>query len=145
MRWLRSRWTVVALVPAFFLVGFGIVSSFAGSDEPESSAQQPKGDSGSVPDATTTPTTVRPLPACAWLPSALGIRPSSLPTIKRKAHHPAQCSSWQSVLSRRQRGPQRCDSWALWATIMPSPDHFERLCRRIDYATTISKPVSIDP
>jgi hypothetical protein len=44
MRWLRSRWTVVALVPAFFLVGFGIVSSFAGS--------------GSVPDATTTPTTV---------------------------------------------------------------------------------------
>jgi hypothetical protein len=58
MRRLRSRWTVVALVPAFFLLGFGIVSSFAGSDEPESSAQQPTGESGSVPDATTTPTTV---------------------------------------------------------------------------------------
>ena len=25
MGWLRSRWTVVALVPAFFLAGFGIV------------------------------------------------------------------------------------------------------------------------
>jgi hypothetical protein len=58
MRWLRSRWTVVALVPTFFLVGFGIVSSFAGSDELESSAQQPTGDSESVPDATTAPTTV---------------------------------------------------------------------------------------
>jgi hypothetical protein len=33
--WLRSRWTVVALVPAFFLAGFGIVSALAdGSDDP---------------------------------------------------------------------------------------------------------------
>lgn len=32
---LRSRWTVVALVPAFFLAGFGIVAALAGgSDEP---------------------------------------------------------------------------------------------------------------
>ena len=39
MSWLRSRWTVVALVPAFFLAGFGIVSALAGgSDEPEPSA-----------------------------------------------------------------------------------------------------------
>lgn len=36
MRGLRSRWTVVALVPAFFLAGFGIVSALAGgSDEPD--------------------------------------------------------------------------------------------------------------
>lgn len=35
MRALRSRWTFVALVPAFFLAGFGIVSAFAdGSDSP---------------------------------------------------------------------------------------------------------------
>ena len=35
MSWLRSRWTVVALVPAFFLAGFGIVTALAGgSDEP---------------------------------------------------------------------------------------------------------------
>lgn len=39
MSWLRSRWTVVALVPAFFLAGFGIVSALAGgSDSPEPSA-----------------------------------------------------------------------------------------------------------
>jgi len=35
MSWLRSRWTVVALVPAFFLAGFGIVTALAGgSDDP---------------------------------------------------------------------------------------------------------------
>ena len=35
MGWLRSRWTVVALVPACFLAGFGIVTATAGgSDEP---------------------------------------------------------------------------------------------------------------
>jgi len=30
MRRLRSRWTVVALVPVFFLAGFGIVSALVG-------------------------------------------------------------------------------------------------------------------
>lgn len=30
---LRSRWTVVALVPAFFLTGFALVSALAGSDD----------------------------------------------------------------------------------------------------------------
>ncbi len=36
MRVLRSRWMVVALVPAFFLAGFGIVSALAdGSGDPE--------------------------------------------------------------------------------------------------------------
>lgn len=39
MSLLRSRWTVVALVPAFFLAGFGIVSALAeGSDDPEPGA-----------------------------------------------------------------------------------------------------------
>jgi hypothetical protein len=33
MGWLRSRWTVVALVPAFFLAGFGIVTALAGGSE----------------------------------------------------------------------------------------------------------------
>jgi hypothetical protein len=33
MGWLRSRWTVVALVPAFFLAGFGIVSALAGGSD----------------------------------------------------------------------------------------------------------------
>jgi hypothetical protein len=39
MDWLRSRWTVVALVPAFFLAGFGIVAGLAGgSDDPATGA-----------------------------------------------------------------------------------------------------------
>jgi hypothetical protein len=33
VRRLRSRWTVVALVPAFFLAGFGIVSALAGGSD----------------------------------------------------------------------------------------------------------------
>lgn len=42
MGWLRSRWTVVALVPAFFLAGFGIVSALAGGsdDDPAPAAVQ---------------------------------------------------------------------------------------------------------
>lgn len=41
MGWLRSRWTVVALVPAFFLAGFGIVAALAGGpDEPGAAAAQ---------------------------------------------------------------------------------------------------------
>jgi hypothetical protein len=39
MRGLRSRWTVVALVPAFFLAGFGIVAALAGGpDEPDAAS-----------------------------------------------------------------------------------------------------------
>ena len=39
MSWLRSRWTVVALVPAFFLAGFVIVSALAGgSDDSDATA-----------------------------------------------------------------------------------------------------------
>jgi hypothetical protein len=41
VRRLRSRWTVVALVPAFFLAGFGIVAALAGgSDDPSPAAAQ---------------------------------------------------------------------------------------------------------
>ena len=41
MSWLRSRWTVVALVPAFFLAGFGIVSALAdGSGDPDATGMQ---------------------------------------------------------------------------------------------------------
>jgi hypothetical protein len=54
MGWLRSRWTVVALVPAFFLAGFGIVSALAGgSDDSEQSSAQ-----GSAGDAAAGPATV---------------------------------------------------------------------------------------
>ena len=73
MRKLRSRWTVVALVPAFFLAGFGIVSALAGGsdDSPQAEAQRQTTDGaagegitmiGSTTDAATTsaPTTSAP-------------------------------------------------------------------------------------
>lgn len=55
MGWLRSRWTVVALVPAFFLAGFGIVSGLAGSsaDSEQSSAQSSAGDEAAGPATVT--------------------------------------------------------------------------------------------
>jgi hypothetical protein len=41
MRVLRSRWTIVALVPAFFLAGFGIVAALGGgSDDPDPGAAE---------------------------------------------------------------------------------------------------------
>ena len=51
MGWLRSRWTAVALVPAFFLAGFGIVSALAGGsgDSEQSSAQASAGDEAAGP------------------------------------------------------------------------------------------------
>ena len=43
MRGLRSRWTVVALVPAFFLAGFGLVAALAGgSNEPDAASEPPQ-------------------------------------------------------------------------------------------------------
>ena len=49
MRGLRSRWTVVALVPAFFLAGFGIVAALAGgSDEPDSASESAQ--AGTAPE-----------------------------------------------------------------------------------------------
>lgn len=55
MRRLRSRWTVVALVPAFFLAGFGLVTALAGSDDaaPAAAGAEPNGTGGSdAPTAT---------------------------------------------------------------------------------------------
>ena len=58
MDWLRSRWTVVALVPAFFLAGFGIVSALAGgSDDPDPGAAQ-----GSTAGEAAGPATVTVIP-----------------------------------------------------------------------------------
>jgi hypothetical protein len=49
MRWLRSRWTVVALVPAFFLASFAVVSALAeGSDDPTPAAAEADGPGGSA-------------------------------------------------------------------------------------------------
>jgi hypothetical protein len=47
VRRLRSRWTVVALVPAFFLAGFGIVSALAGGSDDTA----PAGAEGQSPGA----------------------------------------------------------------------------------------------
>lgn len=77
MRRLRSRWTVVALVPAFFLAGFGIVSALAGgSDDPSSAAAQDgaTGPAGGAGDTTTgatgsVPTTTAPAPATTSAPA----------------------------------------------------------------------------
>lgn len=70
MRRLRSRWTVVALVPAFFLAGFGIVAALAGgSDDPSPAAAQEQNDAvGGAGDTTTAstesaPTTTAPVPS----------------------------------------------------------------------------------
>jgi hypothetical protein len=38
---LRSRWTVDALVPAFFLAGFGIVSALAGGSDDSTTGARP--------------------------------------------------------------------------------------------------------
>jgi hypothetical protein len=71
MRRLRSRWTVVALVPAFFLAGFGIVAALAGgSDDPApAAAQEQATDLGGGAGGTTStptesvPTTTAPVPS----------------------------------------------------------------------------------
>jgi hypothetical protein len=64
---LRSRWTVVALVPAFFLAGFGIVAALAGgSDDPSPAAPAEQTDGAAGTGGTTTgstgsvPTTTAP-------------------------------------------------------------------------------------
>ena len=57
MRRLRSRWTVVALVPAFFLAGFGLVTALAGSDDtvPAAAGAEPDGTGASDAPSTTVP------------------------------------------------------------------------------------------
>ena len=52
MSWLRSRWTVVALVPAFFLAGFGIVSALAGGSDDPAPSGAPGSNGVAVDDAT---------------------------------------------------------------------------------------------
>lgn len=49
MRWLRSRWTVVALVPTFFLAGFAIVSAVAGGSN-DSEPRSAQGQAGTSTD-----------------------------------------------------------------------------------------------
>ena len=50
MRWLRSRWTVVALVPAFFLASFALVSALAGgSDDAAPAAAEGERSGGNAP------------------------------------------------------------------------------------------------
>ena len=70
MRRLRSRWTVVALVPAFFLAGFGIVAALAGgSDDPSPAAVEQTTDLGGGAGGATSgptesvPTTTAPAPS----------------------------------------------------------------------------------
>jgi hypothetical protein len=75
MRRLRSRWTVVALVPAFFLAGFGLVTALAGSDDaaPTAAGAEPDGTGAndapaSAPGASTVtavPTTTGPTDGAA--------------------------------------------------------------------------------
>jgi len=56
MGWLRSRWTVVALVPALFLAGFGVVSTLAGgSGDLEPGAPSSAGDEAAVTAIDTVP------------------------------------------------------------------------------------------
>lgn len=69
MRRLRSRWTVVALVPAFFLAGFGIVSALAGgSGDPSPAAVQQATDLGGGAGGTTSGST-ESVPTTAPAPS----------------------------------------------------------------------------
>jgi hypothetical protein len=57
VRRLRSRWTVVALVPAFFLAGFGLVTALAGSDDaaPAAAGAGPDGTGGNDAPAASAP------------------------------------------------------------------------------------------
>ena len=59
MHRLRSRWTVVALVPAFFLTGFAVVSALVDPDEPAPAVAEPTSgeDSTAAPAGTVPPVT----------------------------------------------------------------------------------------
>jgi hypothetical protein len=54
MGWLRSRWTVAALAPAFFLAGFGIVTALAGGSDDSATGAA----AGSTPGEEAGPATV---------------------------------------------------------------------------------------
>jgi hypothetical protein len=80
VRRLRSRWTVVALVPAFFLAGFGIVSALAGgSDDPSPAAVQQTTDLGGGAGGTTSGPT-ESVPTTAPAPSTSAPTTTSTPT-----------------------------------------------------------------
>ena len=72
MRRLRSRWTVVALVPAFFLAGFGIVSALAGGsdDDPAPAAVQEQTTAGGEGEGVTIGGTTTDGSATATAPTA---------------------------------------------------------------------------
>lgn len=62
MQRLRSRWTVVALVPAFFLTGFVLVSALAeDADDPAPAIAEPaSGEEAAASESSTAATTVAP-------------------------------------------------------------------------------------
>jgi hypothetical protein len=72
VRRLRSRWTVVALVPAFFLAGFGIVSALAGGsdDDPAPAAVQEQTTAGGEGQGVTIGGTTSDGSATATAPTA---------------------------------------------------------------------------
>lgn len=75
MRRLRSRWTVVALVPAFFLAGFGIVSALAGGsdDDPAPAAVQEQTTAGGEGEGVTIAGTTTDGSATATAPTTSAV------------------------------------------------------------------------
>ena len=75
MRKLRSRWTVVALVPAFFLAGFGIVSALAGGsdDDPAPAAVQEQTTAGGEGEGVTIADTTTDGSATATAPTTSAV------------------------------------------------------------------------
>jgi hypothetical protein len=75
VRRLRSRWTVVALVPAFFLAGFGIVSALAGGsdDDPAPAAVQEQTTAGGEGEGVTIADTTTDGSATATAPTTSAV------------------------------------------------------------------------
>lgn len=82
MRRLRSRWTVVALVPAFFLAGFGIVSALAGGsdDDPAPAAVQDQTTAGGEGEGVTIGGTTTDGSATATAPTTSSSTSTTGPT-----------------------------------------------------------------
>lgn len=82
MRRLRSRWTVVALVPAFFLAGFGIVSALAGGsdDDPAPAAVQEQTTAGGEGEGVTIAGTTTDGSATATAPATSASTSTAGPT-----------------------------------------------------------------
>jgi len=75
VRRLRSRWTVVALVPAFFLAGFGIVSALAGGsdDDPAPAAVREQTTAGGEGEGVTIADTTTDGSATATAPTTSAV------------------------------------------------------------------------